>query len=292
MSTTIAVSGKGGSGKTTIASMIVRALLERPNSGPILCIDADPNSCLALALGVQPGVTVAEIRELARAKPANAAGPDRVHTFEYGLQQAIAEAGKFDLVTMGRPEGPSCYCAINSILRRILDALSSKYRFVVIDNEAGMEHLSRRTTNHVDLLCIVAEPTPVGSLTARRIHELARKLPIVVNGLGVLWNRTTGDGADDFGFRISDCGLTKTDDANPHSAIGNPQSAGESLEVLGCVPEDARVLEASRRGENVFALAGDNPALQAVRSMMEQRFPAPQTRLTAKRQARNVWEDS
>jgi CO dehydrogenase maturation factor len=292
MSTTIAVSGKGGSGKTTIASMIVRALLERPDSGPILCIDADPNSCLALALGVQPGVTVAEIREQARAKPASAAGSDRVHTFEYGLQQAITEAGKFDLVTMGRPEGPSCYCAINSILRRILDDLSSKYRFVVIDNEAGMEHLSRRTTNNVDLLCIVAEPTPVGSLTARRIHELARKLPIVVKGLGVLWNRTTGDGVGDFGFRIADCGLKKTSDANPQSAIRNPQLVGESLEVLARVPEDAMVLEASRRGESVFMLPGDNAAFQAVRSMVEQRFAAPHTKLTAKRQARNVLEDS
>src|SRR5512143_2029400 len=168
MTTTIAVSGKGGSGKTTIASMIVRALLERPDSGPILCIDADPNSCLGLALGTPPGTTVAEIREQARAKTPNAGGMDRVHMVEYGFQQAITEAGRLDLVTMGRPEGPSCYCAVNNLLRRILDELSSKYRFVVIDNEAGMEHLSLRTTSHVDLLCIVSEPTSVGSLTARR----------------------------------------------------------------------------------------------------------------------------
>jgi len=238
MTTTIAVSGKGGSGKTTIASMIVRALLEHSESGPILCIDADPNSCLGLALGVPPGTTVAEIREQARAKSPQAGGMDRVHLVEYGFQQAITEAGRFDLVTMGRPEGPSCYCAVNNLLRRILDELSSKYRFVVIDNEAGMEHLSRRTTNHVDLLCIVSEPTSVGSLTARRIHELARRLPIVVKEMGLLWNKANG---------------------------GCPPMEG--LEVLAHIPEDMMVLDASRRGENVFALADNSSAFQAVRTM-------------------------
>src|SRR4030042_244535 len=269
MSTTIAVSGKGGSGKTTIASMLVRALLERPDSGPILCIDADPNSCLALALGVQAAPTVAEIRELARAQPASSGGVDRGHAFQYGLQQAITEAGRFDLVTMGRPEGPSCYCAINNLLRRILDELSSKYRFVIIDNEAGMEHLSRRTTNNVDLLCIVAEPTPVGSLTARRIFELAKQLPITVKEIGLLWNKTSRDGLGDFGFRIADCGLKKPSDTNPQSAICNPQLAGE---VLACVPEDAVVLDASRRGEDVFALPGSSPALQTVGAMVERQL--------------------
>jgi len=257
MTVTIAVSGKGGSGKTTVASMMVRAILERPDSGSILCIDADPNSCLALALGVQPGVTVAEIREHARAKPANAGGMDRVRTFEYGLQQAITETGKFDLVTMGRPEGPSCYCAVNNLLRRILDELSSKYRFVIIDNEAGMEHLSRRTTNNVDLLCIVAEATSVGALTARRIFELAKQLPIVVRKTGVLWNKTECD---------------------------YPQGEGsEPLEVLACVPEDAAVLEASRRGDNVFTLPGDSSAFQTVRAMVERLLAASQTKLTSRR---------
>jgi CO dehydrogenase maturation factor len=249
MAITIAVSGKGGSGKTTIASMLVRVLLERTERASILCVDADPNSCLGLALGVQPGVVVADLREQARAKPANSGGMDRVRTFEYGLQQAIVEAGRFDLVTMGRPEGPSCYCAVNNLLRRMLDELSSKYQFVVIDNEAGMEHLSRRTTNHVDLLCIVAEPNPVGALTARRIFELAGQLPIVVRRTGVLWNKNGGD---------------------------YPQQEGlEAVDVLASVPEDALVLEASRRGENVFTLSGESAAFQAVRTMVESLFSTP-----------------
>jgi CO dehydrogenase maturation factor len=103
--------------------------------------------------------------------------------------------------------------------------LSSKYQYVVIDNEAGMEHLSRRTTNNVDLLCLVSEATSVGALTARRIHELARQLPIVVRKIGVLWNKT-------------ECDYPQAD-------------AAETLEVLACVPEDAAVLEASRRGTDV-----------------------------------------
>ncbi len=262
MTTTIAVSGKGGSGKTTVASMIVRTLLERSDSGPILCIDADPNSCLGLALGVQPGTTVAEIREQARAKTPQAGGMDRVHMVEYGFQQAITEAGRFDLVTMGRPEGPSCYCAVNNLLRRILDELSSKYRFVVIDNEAGMEHLSRRTTNHVDLLCIVSEPTSVGSLTARRIYELARKLPIVVKEIGVLWNKMDGE-----------CPPT------------------EDLSVLARVPEDALVLEASRRGDDVFALADNSPAFQTVRTMVGRLVATPHMKQTPKHETQQVLED-
>ncbi len=257
MGVTVAVSGKGGSGKTTIASMLVRALLERPDSGPILCIDADPNSCLALALGVEPGTTVAEIREQARARPANARGMDRIRTFEYGLQQAVTEAGKLDLVTMGRPEGPSCYCAVNNMLRRVLDELSSKYRFVIIDNEAGMEHLSRRTTNNVDLLCVVAEATFVGSLTARRIVELARRLPIVVKEIGVLWNKT-------------DCEYPL-------------EGTSEALHALVCIPEDAAVREASMRGESVFALPEDSPAFQAMRTVAERVFAAPHPELSSKR---------
>jgi CO dehydrogenase maturation factor len=257
MSITIAVSGKGGSGKTTIASMLVRALLERPDSGSILCIDADPNSCLALALGVPPGTTVAEIREQARAKPADAGGMDRVRTFEYGLQQAITEAGRFDLVTMGRPEGPSCYCAVNNLLRRILDEMSQKYRFVIVDNEAGMEHLSRRTTNNVDLLCIVSEATAIGSLTARRIFELAKQLPIVVREIGVLWNKT-------------ECDYPREEGAEP-------------VDVLARVPEDTAVLKAARRGESVFTLPDDSPAFQIVRGMVEHVLAAQHAKPTLKR---------
>jgi CO dehydrogenase maturation factor len=223
-------------------------LLERPNSGPVLCIDADPNSCLALALGVEPGVTVAEIRELARAKPAGADGPDRVHAFEYGLQQAITEAGKFDLVTMGRPEGPSCYCAINNILRRILDELSSKYRFVVIDNEAGMEHLSRRTTRDVQHLLIVSDPTQRGLIAAQRIAAMRKELDIHIEKTHLIVNRLEGKLPADL-----------------DAFVGKIE-----VPLLGLIPADASLTAFEYSGRPLVELGDKSPVYQAVAKMMDQ----------------------
>ncbi|MGD2094964.1 MAG: AAA family ATPase [Phycisphaerales bacterium] len=239
MATTIAISGKGGSGKTTLAAMIIRSLLSQPNKNSVLAVDADPNSCLGVTLGVPPIGTVADIREETRSKPPSNTGMDRVRSVEYGIQQAITEAEGFDLLTMGRPEGPDCYCAVNNMLRRFLNELSTQYQFVLIDNEAGMEHLSRRTTNNVDLLLIVAEPTPIGELTAKRIFELAKNLPIVVKQIGVIWNRASNnkeiDGIDSFGY----------------------------------IPYDNTVSEASMQGKTVFDLNDESPAFVAIRRILE-----------------------
>jgi len=239
LSTTLAISGKGGSGKTTLAAMIIRLLREQAGKGGILGVDADPNSCLGLALGVEPAGIVADIREKARAQPPSNTGMDKVRSVEYGIQQAITEADGFDLLTMGQPEGPSCYCAVNNMLRRFLDQLSSQYRFVVVDNEAGMEHLSRRTTNNVDMLCIVAEPTSVGAVTARRIFDLAGKLPIVVKQIGVVWSRT------EQGKELN------------------------GIDVLGHIPYDNAVSDASMQGKTIFDLQDDSPALAAARKILE-----------------------
>jgi CO dehydrogenase maturation factor len=239
--TTIAISGKGGSGKTTIASMIIRFLLEQQDRGAVLAVDADPNSCFGVELGVQPAGTIAEIREQAREEPASK-GTDRVRSFEYGIQQAITEASGFDLLTMGRPEGPDCYCAVNNILRRFLDKLSSQYQYVIIDNEAGMEHLSRRTTNNVDLLCIVAEATALGAVTTERIFNLANKLPISVKEIGVIWNR------------------------------GEISKNIDGTENLGCIPYDKAVFDASMQGKTVFELDENNPSLSALREIFSRKL--------------------
>jgi len=245
MTTTIAISGKGGSGKTTVAAMIVRLLAEH-GAGPILAVDADANSCLGLTLGVEPAGTIAEIREDARKKSPSSSGMDKLRTLEYGIQQAIVEASGFDLLTMGRPEGPDCYCAVNNLLRQFLDKLSAQYQFVIIDNEAGMEHLSRRTTNNVDLLWIVTEATSLGAITARRIFALAKQLPIVVKESGVVWNKVEG-------------------------AVGcEPRLDG--IEMLGRVPMDRSVLDASIQGRTIFDLDPRSPALLAVRRMAEQKI--------------------
>ena len=242
MAMTIAISGKGGSGKTTLAAMFIRSLLDRTGSGAVLAVDADPNSCLGLTLGVQPSGTIAEIREDARAKPASNTGMDRLRTFEYGMQQAITEAAGFDLLTMGRPEGPDCYCAVNNMLRKFLDQLSSQYQFVIIDNEAGMEHLSRRTTNNVDLLCIVAEPTPLGTLTTQRIFELAKKLSIVVKQIGVIWNRAES------------------------------RKELNEIDILGHVPYDKAVFDNSMQHKTIFDLEKNSPAFLAVQEILEDKM--------------------
>ncbi|MBA7706339.1 hypothetical protein ES703_115191 [subsurface metagenome] len=222
--------------------MIIRLLCGQ-SSRALLAVDADPNACLGLTMGVKPLGTIAEIREQARSKSPTSPGMDRVRSFEYGIQQAITEAKGFDLLTMGRPEGPSCYCAVNNILRQFLDKLNSQYEFVIIDNEAGMEHLSRRTTNNVDLLCIVAEQTPLGELTARRILALAKQLPISANQIGVIWNRT------DISEKL------------------------DGIEIFGCVPYDDAVFNASMQGKTIFDIERNNPALAAVKGILEQKLP-------------------
>jgi CO dehydrogenase maturation factor len=241
MATTIAISGKGGSGKTTVAAMIVRSLRDAGN-GAVLAVDADPNSCLGLTLGVEPAAVIAEVREKAASKGPSSSGLDRVRSLEYDIQQAITEADGFDLLTMGRPEGPGCYCAANNLLREFLKKLSLAYEFVIIDNEAGMEHLSRRTTNNVDLLCIVTESTPLGVVTARRICDLAKRLPISVREIGVVWNRSEN--------------IKQLED----------------IESFGCVPYDQVVFDASIQGKTIFDIGQNSPALLAVREILEQKL--------------------
>jgi CO dehydrogenase maturation factor len=235
LSTAIAISGKGGSGKTTVAAMIVRHLVER-GQGSVLAVDADPNACLGLALGLVPETTIAEIREQTlERKLQTGAGMDRERAFQYAIHRAVAESRGFDLLTMGQPEGAKCYCAVNHLLREYLDSASQDYRWVVLDCEAGMEHLSRRTTDSIEHLLVVAEPTVVGRTTAHRILGLSERLPISVGRRSVLWNKVAG---------------------TPPAADGLP--------VLGSVPYDEAVMEESQRGGTVFALPADCPALRAV----------------------------
>ena len=241
MTTTIAISGKGGSGKTTLAAMMIRTLLDHSTKG-VLAVDADPNACLGITLGLEPKITVAQIREKARQKKPSNAGMDRVRAFEYDIQQAVTEGPGFDLLTMGHPEGPSCYCSANNLLRQFLDTLTGSYDYIVTDNEAGMEHLSRRTTNNVDLLCIVAEPSPIGVRTAQRIVGLTEKLPIIVKKTGLLWNRS--DTAESI----------------------------DQIKTIACIPNDNIVTDSAMQGQTIFDIPNKSPAFSAVRKMLEHQF--------------------
>ncbi|NUQ61220.1 MAG: AAA family ATPase [Pirellulales bacterium] len=249
MTLSIAVAGKGGIGKTTLSALLIRALCDEEIS-PVLAVDADPNSNLAEALGVEASRTLAEIREHGSSPEGSpASGVGRARAVGDEIQRSITEAAGFDLVTMGRPEGPRCYCYVNSLLRRSLDELSRNYRAVVLDNEAGMEHLSRRTTNDIDVLIAVMNPTLPSIRAAKRILELSRELPIRIARRTILVNRVGEDGLPE---EIEEAVAALDGERLP----GVPQD--DELERLGAFEQD------------VFCLPATSPALAAVRRAVEE----------------------
>lgn len=242
MTLSIALAGKGGMGKTTLAALIVRALRARGDR-PVLAVDADPNSNFAEALGIEAGRPLADIREQGSSPEGSpSSGVGRARVVEDEIQRAVTEGDGFDLITMGRPEGPRCYCYVNHLLRNSLDSLSRNYAAVVIDNEAGMEHLSRRTTNDVDFLLVVMDPAIPSLRAAKRILDLSASLPIRIGRRAVLVNRVGPTGA---GREI------------------DGELAALPAARLPDVPHDSAVEEAGAAGRSVFALPGDSPAVRA-----------------------------
>jgi CO dehydrogenase maturation factor len=255
MAYVIAFSGKGGTGKTSISALTVRFLLER-RRGPVLAVDADSNSCLNEALGVEAHSSIGRMREESLAAVREGAGrPGGMsmdQLFDYQVQQCIIEAGGFDLVVMGRPEGPGCYCAANNIIRKYTDKLSGEYPYVVVDNEAGMEHLSRRTAHAVDLLLTVSDPTARGIQTARRIEDLVGELSLDVKRRMVIINRVTG----------------------PEGEELKRYAEGLGLNVMGLVPQDGLIFQYDLKGKPIIQLPGDSPALSACFGILEE-IPIP-----------------
>ena len=188
MTISIAVAGKGGSGKTTVASLIIRYLLNN-GSGPILAVDADPNSNLAESLGFEVKETVGSIIAGFNEDKINIPpGMTKENYLEYRLNQALVESRDIDLVAMGRGEGPDCYCYPNLILRKFIDSLADNYAYIVMDNEAGMEHLSRRTTRNVDELLIVSNHSVKGLRAVAQIEDLVNQLKLGVKRRSVILN--------------------------------------------------------------------------------------------------------
>ncbi len=189
MGFTVAVSGKGGTGKSTVAAFMVNELVAAKD-GSVLAVDADPNFNLGFLLGQEVEETAADVREHFMASKLDPpSGMSKERAVEYGIQKSVQECDGFDLLTMGRPEGPGCYCAINNILRRYLDVLTADYSYVVIDNEAGMEHLSRRTTTRVDLLLVVTQPLPASIAAVERIVGISKSLPVIIKKLEIVLNQ-------------------------------------------------------------------------------------------------------
>ena len=247
MSCTIAVSGKGGSGKTTVAALVVKYLLSR-GDGPVFAVDADPNSNLADQLGVQEYGTVGNIREeLSANRDSLPAGMSKPDFIRYRIQETVTESRGFDLLNMGRPEGPGCYCYVNSLLRDYLDGRGTSYRYVVIDNEAGMEHLSRRTTRDVDLLLVVSDATPVSLTAALRIGALSRSLDLRIRATGALINRA---------------------DTVATAVMARLQEGG--LPFLGAIPEDPEIKDRAMEGAPLLAIGEDSVAYRALSRILDE----------------------
>jgi len=193
LSLAIAVAGKGGSGKTTISSLIIR-YLKNSNKIPILAVDADANANLADSLGMQIGQTVGRVLASFQNNKINIPpGLTKEAYLDYKLNEVLVEGKGLDLLTMGRGEGPDCYCYPNTILRKFIDNLSGNYACIVMDNEAGMEHLSRGTTQNLDELFIVSNPTVKGIRTVANIKRLISELKLSVKRQSVVINAVNGE---------------------------------------------------------------------------------------------------
>ena len=182
MTTTIAITGKGGTGKTSISALLIKLLSEK---GTVLAIDGDPSSNLNMALGLPLEETIGSIREgMLDHKAVGRSGIPKPDYLEIKVREAVVESGQIDLLAMGRPEGPGCYCAANNWLRGSIDRLAVNYDYVVVDNEAGMEHISRQTTRSVDILLVISDPSIRGLTAAERMKNLIGELRSRVDKIG------------------------------------------------------------------------------------------------------------
>lgn len=228
---TIAITGKGGVGKTTVAALTVARLVARGCS-PVLAVDADPNNCLDAALGVRVGSTLGGVREQAReiAGKGLGTGISKQELLKLRIAESLVEAEHFDLIAMGRPEGPGCYCFANNVLRQALEQMTRQYPHVVIDNEAGLENLSRRIVRRVQLLVMVGDPSKRGVETVGRLYDLAREMEVVYDRLAIVINRLRRDELPEGAAALKE--RTKAD-------------------YLVALPESDALLDLAERGESL-----------------------------------------
>jgi CO dehydrogenase maturation factor len=256
MGFTIAVAGKGGTGKTSLCGLTIRYLTEK-KKGAVLAVDADANANLHDVLGVQVHATVGRLRESSleavKSTAPRPGGMSMEQLFDYQIQQAIIESRGFDLLVMGRPEGAGCYCAANNIIRKYMDKLADTYPYTVMDNEAGLEHLSRRTTQDTDLLLIISDSSVRGVMTAGRIGELVQELHLNVKRVALIVNRVQ-DGTEN--------------DPALQRAIGQ-----QGVEFAGFVPADDLIFEYDLNGRPLVELPADSRALTGYFAILDKLIP-------------------
>lgn len=246
MAYSIALAGKGGTGKTTIAGLLIKYLVKNGKS-PVLAVDADCNANLNEVLGVEVSETLGDAREDMK-KGKVPSGMTKDIFIEMRLEEAVVESDGYDLIVMGQPEGAGCYCAANTLLTNYLERLSGNYPFIVMDNEAGMEHISRLTTSNVDILLIVSDTSRRSLQAAVRINKLASELNIVVGKSVAVVNQVKDDPAD---------------------VVRNILKEG-GLELAGTVPEDDTVYEYDLNGKATVNMPEDSPSVQAAFKVFDQ----------------------
>ncbi len=245
----IAMAGKGGTGKTTVAGMLMRYLVKTERT-PVLAVDADSNANLNEVLGLEVDNTVGGAREEMK-KGIVPSGMTKDVFMSMKLEQAIVESSGYDLVVMGQPEGSGCYCAANTLLTGFLERLTGNYPYIVMDNEAGMEHISRLTTRNVDLLLLVSDTSRRGIQAATRINKLAQELNIGFADSGLIINRCKEEPSD----RIKEI-LEENE-----------------LKLLGTLPDDQMVYEYDFEGRPTVEMPKENPAIAASEKIFERIIP-------------------
>jgi len=243
----IAVAGKGGTGKTTVAGLIIRYLVTRRH-GRVLAVDADANMNLNEVLGLGVHQTIGQIREGLGSVPQ---GMTKDAFINYKTQECLIEGDQLDLMVMGRPEGPGCYCYANTLCKKYVDEMADNYAYVVLDNEAGMEHLSRRTTHNMDLMFAVTDSSVRGIQAAGRIRDLVGELKLNIGRLALIVNRVDGELQEATRKEVARLGL----------------------ELAGVVPNDPNVYAYDLEGKPTFQLPEDSAACRAVMDIVENYLP-------------------
>lgn len=247
---TIAVAGKGGVGKTTTCGMIIDYLC-KSNKGPILVVDADANANLNEVLGVKVETTLGAIREeMTQAELKGniiPAGMTKADYAEFKFNSALSEEDDFDMLVMGRTQGKGCYCFVNGILKTQVDKYAKNYRYIVMDNEAGLEHVARGTLPHVDTMLLISDCSRRGVQAVARLAEMIKELNLNPGTMGLIINRAPG-GVLDEGVRV--------------------EIEKHGLKLLGVLPQDESVYRCDCDGEPSSKLPAANPVKQALKEIM------------------------
>jgi len=246
-----AITGKGGVGKTTVSALLIRQLIKN-GLEPVLAVDADPNSCLDSALGVTVTGTVGRAREEVReeADAAAKSGISKHELLQLKIAESLVEAKDFDLIAMGRPEGAGCYCYANSVLKQVIAEISGEYPYVVLDNEAGLENLSRRIVTKVDTLILISDSSGAGLKTLSRLHSLSVEMGVEYGKLLLIVNRLRG--------------------ALP-AVVNDIKTETGAYAVIG-LPDDAEVADFAENNRPLLGLPDGNPVTVILDDMLKSLF--------------------